>query len=238
MATTNAYTTVAEVREHLGDSGSKLDVDLLERAITTASRGIDRYCSGGKLDGWRKFWLDADVTTKVFQVDDPGLAWVDDIGSTTGLVVKTDDDGDGVYETTWTQGTDFHLEPLNMDVVASGDTATPWAFWRIAAIGLDVGTSSKRFSRFQHRATLQVTARWGWSSTPAEVNFSAILLAVKLFKRKDSPFGVAGMNEFGAVRIVQQDPDLKALLEPYVKRRERGLVFMPQRNSIFHQRWT
>ena len=231
MATVNAYTSVAEVRDHLTDTGNRLDTDLLERSINTASRAIDWYCSDG-VPGARKFWLDAAVVTKTFQVDDPRVAWVSDFGTTTGLIVKLDDNDDGVYENTLTLGTDYQVEPLNNAIVAEGDTIMPYAFWKIVLLGSNI------FTWYQHRPALQVTAKYGWSSVPAEVNLAAIILSVKLFMRKGAPLGVAGVNDFGAVRIVQNDPDVKMLLQPYVKTRPRSIVFQPQRNSLFHQRWS
>jgi hypothetical protein len=71
---------------------------------------------------------------------------------------------------------------------------------------------------------------------PDEVHTATIILATKFFKRKDAPFGVAGFSDLGAVRIIQSDPDVKMLLDPYVKQRPRGLVFRPQANSMFHQK--
>lgn len=231
MAVVNGYTSVTEVRDELADTGSKLDVDLLERAINTASRAVDWYCSSG-VPGTRKFWLDATVTTRTFQVDDPKVAWIDDIGSSSGVIVKKDDNDDGTFETTLTVGTDYQLEPLNQGIVAAGDTAMPYAFWKVVLLGDNV------FTWYEHRPALQVTAKYGWSSIPAEINRACILLAVKLFMRKGAPFALAGAGDFGAVRIVQSDPDVKMLLQPYVKERPRSIWFMPQRNSIFHQRWT
>lgn len=231
MAVVNGYTSLAEVRDELADTGSKLDTDLLERSINSASRLIDTYCSSG-VPGARKFWLDAQVTNRVFKTDDPKVAWVSDFGTTTGLIVKLDDDDDGTFENTLTIGTDFQVEPLNQDVVAAGDTVTPYAFWKIVLLNDNV------FTWYEHRPALQVTAKFGWSSVPAEVNRACILLSIKLFMRKGAPFAIAGANDFGAVRIVQSDPDVKVLLDPYIKTRPRGLWFMPQRNSIFHQRWS
>ena len=62
------------------------------------------------------------------------------------------------------------------------------------------------------------------------------ILATKFFKRNDAPFGVAGFSDLGAVRIIQSDPDVKMLLDPYVKQRPRGLVFRPQVDSLYHRR--
>jgi hypothetical protein len=222
MAVVNGYATVAEVRSQFGDAGSKLDAGLLEKAINTASRGVDKHCN-------RRFWQDAAVTTRLFRVDAPGIAWTDDISTTTGLLVKTDQGGDGVFETTWTAGTDYQLEPLNGEIVASGDTGTPYAWWRIVAVG------AKTFPLWDGvRATLQVTARFGWSAIPDEVNQATILRAVALFRRKDAPFGVAGFGDFGVHRITRVDPDVADLLAPYVKQRPRTLTYGAQRRSLFH----
>jgi hypothetical protein len=42
-----------------------------------------------------------------------------------------------------------------------------------------------------------------------------ILKAASLFKRKDAPFGVAGINDFGPVRITRTDPDVIDLLRSF-----------------------
>lgn len=202
MAVTNGYCTVAELREQFGDSGSKLSLALLERAINVTSRAIDKLC--GYPD--RKFWLDATVETRVYRPDDPEVAWVDDIGTTTGLVIKTDTTGDGTYATTW-DAADYQLEPLNAD---AADTAYAW--WRIVAI------DDKTFPVAPLRPTLQVTAKFGWSAVPDDVNEACILKAASLFKRKDSPDGVANFGDFGPVRISRRmDPDVFELLWPFMR---------------------
>lgn len=203
MAVVNGYATLAHLRTHLGDSGTLLTAELLERALEAASRAIDRHTG-------RKFWLDAEVETRTYRPDDPYLAWVDDIGSTTGVVVRTDTTGDGTWATTWDAG-DYQLEPLNADVFAS----TPYAWWRIAAI--DDKTFPVREGGNQRRPTLQVTARFGWSEIPDEIEQACLLKAAALFKRKDSPNGVQGMGDFGVVRIGRNDPDVLGLLAPYRK---------------------
>jgi hypothetical protein len=225
-ATADVYCTVGEVRGHLGDTSTspKLDTTLLQRAVTATARAIDRYCSGG-IPGSRRFWRDPAPVPHTFWTDDPARAWVDDISTTTGLLVKTDEDGDGTFETTWTIGTDFQLEPLNAELAG-----VPFAWWEIVAIG------QRRFPLYPQRAGLQATTRWGWSGIPIDVNQAAILKAAKLFKRTESPDGFAsGFADFGAVRISRyEDPDVAMLLEPYLKRRTRSLNYTPQRLSLFH----
>ena len=45
---------------------------------------------------------------------------------------------------------------------------------------------------------------------------ATLLHAGRLYKRPGSPEGVAGSSEWGLVRIPHFDPDVKALLAPYV----------------------
>lgn len=202
MALVNAYVTVAEVRRQFTDSNLKLDDTLLERAANATSRAIDRFCG-------RKFWQDADVVARVYRPREPYHVFVDDISTDTGLIVKTDTTGNGTYDTTW-DAADYDLEPRNADVVASGDTGDPFAWWQITAI------DGKTFPLHARRSTLQVTAKWGWSAVPDDVQEAAIIKAASLFRRKDAPFGVAGFGEFGAVRISPRgDPDVVELLQPY-----------------------
>ncbi len=209
MSVVNGYTSLDEIRDQIGDAGSRADGDLISKAINAASRAIDKYCG-------RRFWQDAEVTTRNYPIDDPTVAWVDDISTTTGLVVKTDPTFDGSFGTTW-GASDYQLEPLNVDVAAAADTGDPYAQWRISAVG------RYAFPIHARRATLRVTARFGWSAIPDDVNEAAIIKTVRLFRRKDAPFGVAGFGEFGVVRINQGDPDILDMLRPY-RRQSLGAV--------------
>lgn len=201
MAVVNGYCSTQQLRTHLKDDGSNLTTELLERAINAGSRAIDRHCH-------RHFWLDSGVSTRTYEVDDQWCAYVDDIGSRTGLIVKTGTDG-RTFPTTLTAGTDFILEPRNADQYAAADFGA-YAFWQIRMIG------SPRLYPSYLGPTLSVTARFGWSAVPSEVEEACVLKAAGLFKRKDAPFGVAGFNEFGAVRITRQDADVVDLLSGYV----------------------
>jgi len=225
VAVTNAYCSVDDVRAQLGDDAQRLDQALLERAVNAASRQVDKYCA-------RRFWRDAAVTTRVYRATDSRSVWTDDISTTTGLVVASDPGGDGTYETAWTLGTDYAVEPLSGDAVASGDTVTPYAFWRLSGVGTRVlfPRSSVGFP------AVQVTARFGWSAIPDDVAMATILKATALYKRKDAPFGVAGFGDFGAVKISRSDPDVADLLRGYVKTRPRTLSYDTQRGSLFHGR--
>lgn len=200
MAVVNGYCTLAELRTHLGDTGTALSAELLERAINASSRAIDRYCG-------RRFWLDAAVAVRTYRPDSAGSTYVDDIGTATGLVVKTGTDGT-TFPTTWAS-TEYVLEPRNAGIVGSGSTADAHAFWELVAI------AGRTFPTHAYRPTLQVTARFGWSAVPVDVTEACLLKAASMFKRKDAPFGVAGFDGFGPIRIGRNDPGVMELLAPY-----------------------
>lgn len=199
MALVHAYCNELQLRDQFADAGSLVDTGVLERAINASSRAIDRYCG-------RRFWLDAQVTTRLYRPCEPDIAWVDDIGSTAGLIIKTDHDDDGVFEQTWVAGQDYELEPGNAD--ADGGA---YAWWRIVAVG------DLRFPTTGRRKRLQDTGLHGWSQIPDEVEQACLLKSAGLVKRKDSPHGVMGFDGFGAVRVTRQDPDVVALLRPYMR---------------------
>lgn len=198
MAVVNGYCTVPQLRGHLKDEGARLDDALLERAINAASRAVDRHCG-------RRFWRDASAVTKSYVPTHSSILFVDDISTRTGLVVSVGSDG-STFPTPLTS-TEFVLEPRNADVFAGGDTADAYAFWQIKRL-----TGAWTVNDLP---TVQVTARFGWSAIPPEVEEATILRAASLFKRKDAPFGVAGFNDFGAVRITRADPDVMDLLSTY-----------------------
>jgi hypothetical protein len=130
---------------------------------------------------------------------------IDPLATLTGLVVETDADDTGTYETLWTITTDFRAEPANAAALG-----VPWT--RLVASG------TKTFPITNTKFPgLRVTAKYGWpTAPPTPVKQACLLMAMKLFKRKDSPFGVAGSPEYGSeMRILPGDLDAERLLRPY-----------------------
>lgn len=196
MTITNGYATLAQLQTRLGITGVGTEASL-EQAITVASRAIDRWCA-------RRFYADGSATTRKYRASDPYELLVDDISTTTGLVVATDDNDDGTAETTWS-ATDYELTPLGGVV----DGATGWPYTAIRAIG-------ERFPTCGQRAQAHVTARWGWASCPDEVAEACLIKAHRLYLRRESPTGVLGNADFGFVRISRfEDADVELLLAPY-----------------------
>ena len=197
MAITNGYATLAEVKAAARITDS-VDDALLEIAIESASRAIDGHTH-------RNFTVAGTAATaRVFTATNSDFVWVDDVASTTGLVVKTADNLDANFATTWVTA-DYQLEPLNG--VSEGIS---WPYTRIRSTG------NKGFPYGSDLAGVQVTARWGWLTVPTAIKQACIILAGRQFKRYDSPLGVAGFGDLGAMRVSRVDPDVATLIEPYV----------------------
>ncbi|SCL43165.1 hypothetical protein GA0074692_6743 [Micromonospora pallida] len=169
------------------------DDQALTQALTAACRQIDRKT--GRPPG--AFALDDNATARTFGVVGrttvDGLLLVDDIGDIADLVVES---GTG---SAWSPVTGYDTGPDN--ALATGQPITtliapPGGYWAGPRV--------------------RVTARWGWPAVPDEISRAALLLANRLYMRKDSPGGVVGSAEWGAVRLSRWDPDVEELVGPYV----------------------
>lgn len=205
MTITNGYCTQAQFNSWVG-----LDDDYDEAAshiaINAASRNIDEYCH-------RRFYSDDAVSTLTYQATDPYRLIVQDFQTLTGLIVATDDGDTGSYSTTWTINTDF-VACLWRDEL----TGSPYA--EIEAVGGRCFPTGGRRSR-----RVSVTSRAHWAAVPPDVTLASLIESSQMFRRKDSPDGIAGGEGFGAVRISRfQDPTVAKLLNPLVKVSRAALV--------------
>lgn len=202
MPIVNGYTTAVLLKAWLGITGATYDTQI-DAAVNAASRSIDHYCQ-------RRFWLDGSVVARTFVPQRRLTLCVDDIGDSTGLVLKTDASGDGTFETTWS-ASDYQLGPLNANVAYP--EARPWTELRA------VGTQTFPWlynSWLTRRDRVQVTAKWGWPAVPDAVSEACLIKAARLFHRKDSPQGIAGFGDFGPVRLSRlEDGDVMSLLSDY-----------------------
>lgn len=198
MALGDSYATLTELKSRLGITGSSDDT-ALTNALAVASRGIE-HCTH------RQFNDAGSATARTYYVTGLPTTVVDDFSTTVGLVIATDSGSDGTFETTHS-ATAYELHPLNGIV----DGQPGWPFWRIKAVRMCWPVCTER-------ASLQVTARWGWAAIPAGVKEACLIVAEETFKLKDAPFGVAGYGEYGAVRV-RENPLAYAKIAPYVRHR-------------------
>lgn len=187
MAITNGYCTLAELKARLDILDDKSDT-ILEQNIEAASRKIDGWCG-------RSFY--SATATRYFTPEQWDVLDVPDLVSVTTL--KTDEDGDRTYETTWT-ASDYELDP---------DTGPPYTRVYVTPSGyyaFPVGM----------RRSVQIVGTWGWSTVPHSIREATLILAARYFKRKDSPMGAQiGNTEMGNLTIPANDADVTKLVSDY-----------------------
>ena len=64
---------------------------------------------------------------------------------------------------------------------------------------------------------MRVVGTFGWAAIPTAIKQATILLSMRQFKRYDSPLGIAGFGDMGAMRVSRLDPDVEALVSPFKK---------------------
>lgn len=187
-----------EVKAALRISDS-IDDTLLEMATESASRLIDGYAA--------RIFYNAGTATRYYVAQDDFVVEVDDLANGT-VTITTAQDADGVFDTTW--GTDdYQLEPLNgvLDGIA-------WPYTTIRAVGDYLWPISGG------EALIKVQGTFGWPSTPIAIKQACIIQASRIYKRLDSPLGVAGFGDLGVMRVSSQlDPDVAQLVQPYKRTR-------------------
>jgi hypothetical protein len=201
MTITNGYTTEAIVNEEIGrtDTDSTRSA-AIHRAINGASRQIDSYTG-------RRFWQDSTVVARLYFATDGTCVEVDDISTTTGLIVKTDPDGDGTYENTLTIGTDFRVAPFN---AAARVPVWPYTDLVISPV------SASYFPVFATVPGVHVTAKFGWPAVPDDVAQACVIQAVSLLKAPAASMGILQVGVDGIpARVPALHPIAVALLEPY-----------------------
>ena len=157
----------------------------LTRVLTSASRAIDRRTA-------RRFWPDDEATARVYgvtgRVTPDGRLLIDDVGTLDDLLVES---GSG---TSWSEVTDYETGPDN---------------------ALLRGMPVTELAGYWPGPRVRVTARWGWPAVPDEIHEATLILANRLYMRKDTPEGMKGSAEWGAIRMSRTDPDVEALIGPY-----------------------
>lgn len=204
MAWAPDYTDAAAIKTIIGVEGSG-DDGVIAVAITAASRAIDQACNRqfGKLSSAAaRYYRVAPASTGYGSLaSDPfdGRPSIEiaDLMDSSGLIVKFDQTGTGTFGETVTA---FDLWPWN----AAAD-GKPWTHMVLR----DSVTSPSG------RRRVEITAKWGWNAIPAVVVQACTQQVLRLYKRKDAPFGVAGSPDMGSeMRLLAKlDPDAARMLE-------------------------
>jgi hypothetical protein len=194
LAVTNGYCSLADVKAALRIQDT-LDDSLIESSINSASRMIDQYCN-------RSFYPGTAGEVRYYQANDGFMCWIDDAQAVTEI--KTSSTDPLIFDTTWESG-DYQL--LNPNQRANGAYSPYYAI---------TATDNYLFPVWADMALVKVTGTFGWASVPEPVKFASIIQASRLFKRLESPLGVAGVSDIGIMRVgANIDGDVAQLINPF-----------------------
>lgn len=189
------YATLAQLKTMMGATDSDRD-SLFADKLSAACRSIDDTTG-------RRFYLDPapsarviNPTRRLVQDEDGWHLLVPDIGDVDGLVVEVGRPG------AWTDVTS-RIEAEPTDAIAEQNAVTSL----LMVGGVWPVGGGKR---------VRITARWGWPIVKPQISEASLLLGARLVKRKDSPEGVLGSSEWGVIRLSRTDPDVYALIQPYI----------------------
>jgi len=204
MTVTNGYTQVEILQAAIDPSGqarwTAADVFNQELAIDAASRWIDQYSH-------TRFYTTTSDETRYYTAHAYWQLYLpDDLLSITTL--KTDDDDDGTYETTWAT-TDYVLLPTNAALKSK-----PYRSIEMASNGTLSWPTRVRNG-------VEIVGTFGYCTgsgltAPAPIRQACLMIAHRLWKRKDAVFGVAGSSGVGVTTVIatiQADSDIRMLLD-------------------------
>lgn len=204
MSIVNGYLDLYELKTTLAGDGvqpSSSDDDY-ELAIETASRWIDERCSHQETGLVRHFWQEPAPVARIFDANTRTEVCCGDFDTTTGVVVATDDDGDGVFETVW-----------------SSDLWQPEPHVRINGFPyrrITTTTRSREFPISGRRPNVQITAQWGWGDIPKPVIQACKILAVAYMQGLNI---ASSQDGFGGNPVTPAD-FAEHLLRPYLPEAE------------------
>jgi hypothetical protein len=197
MAITNGYCSLAEIKAAARIPVSDTQDDtLLELSVEAASRAIDGHTG--------RHFYQSGTATRYYVPTSTIVCGIDDVAGIATVAISSA--ADGVYDITL-GAADLQYEPLNRRVAGLAFPST-----RLRMIG-DYSFPTT----WDGEATVRVQANFGFgTAVPTEIKQAAIVLASRFYKRFDSPLGVAGFGDMGAMRVSRVDPDVQAILSPFV----------------------
>lgn len=183
-----AYLTTTELRGYLRNERGVVDDTMLTSILDAASSAIDDHCQ-------RSFaaYGGGGATAKVFVPTDTALLPIYDATTISSIT----EDGTTLASTYW------QAEPVNN---LDGAFATV-PFDCIRRID---GGAWNQTSGYPGKASISVTATWGWVSVPPRVKEACRIVAKEIAENRDARSGLVDFGEFAA--RVTASPTVSVLL--------------------------
>lgn len=201
MAITNGYTTVADwTARYWKPNTPSPTTATVEQIIEAASRAIDLHCR-------REFYTTGSApssyATRYFTACDTGKVKVSDLLTISAIYL---DQGDYAYGITLAT-TDYVTMPGIDGWPTTWIEATPQGNYRFPT----------------HPKGVKIAGVWGFATAvPKPIVEACLVWSNRVYSRMTNPYGTAGGTEgVPAINISKIDPDIEALLTPYVKAQAR-----------------
>jgi len=169
-----------------------VDDDLIDQAINAAELAIDNALQ-------RRMVVVTDgapgLSARAYVPAASDLLFIDDC---TEVTVITDNG------TTLTVGTDYQLEPLN-GLSGAGESVPYYKVRRLSGC----------WYRDGHKATVSVTARWGWAAIPPQVLESCKIVTQDILENRNTRFGLAGISQEGFSIRIRENPVVAKMILNY-----------------------
>lgn len=171
-----AYLTVAELKPYLRHERGSVDDALLSSILDTVSASIDAYCG-------RSFvaYGGGGATARSYAPTGTTVLFVHDCTTVSSIT----EDGTTLSSTYW------QAEPVNS--LDDGGATVP--YHRIRRID---GMAWTQTSAYPGKASISVTATWGWSAVPSRVKDACRIMAKDLADQQNVRGGLIDFGEFGA----------------------------------------
>lgn len=180
------YVTRTELKAILKQAGETFQDLAIDIAVEAASRACDGYKRTRfyPTTETRKYTANVVAARRIrsysersfFLASSSNELAINDLVSASSVTVDTDGDGD--YETTWVEGTDFVFEPAN--------AALEGIPYRSLFLLPQVGKSFP-----QYKNAIKITGSFGWAAAPGNVKMAAVLMANRfLVKMTKAPLGI------------------------------------------------
>ncbi len=203
MAVVNGYTTLTQLKAKLLPEGATFTTNdtMMENIIEAVSRWIDAYCG--------RIFYTTSSETRVYTPITSHLVVTDDIATITSVKL---DIGARTYPTTLAS-TDYDTLPFN-----TSSTVMP-------IMGLAVAPNGSYSFYPSINKSVQIVGTFGVPSGCTwleQVREACEIQCARIYKRKDSPFGVTGTGALGQISVLEGlDTDVKALLDYPLRRMVR-----------------
>lgn len=187
-----AYVSLVDYKLWLRNELGTTDDAILQASLDAAEVSVNEHCG-------RSFDIAAGSSTRQYRPESARLVIIDDCTAVSSVA----ENGATVA------ASGYQLEPLNGRrpsglLVPYDQIRRIYGDWYMDGAD-EVG-----------RASISVTATWGWAATPAPVIEATKILAKDIASQRDTRNGVAAFGEFGSLRV-RLNPYVEQLLAPFIK---------------------